>query len=150
KRVEKINDLINSYISLQYKYSGIYFYKLTDIIFDKETLNIYGESELKFQISENILSLFLEPLYASRNPFVVTIRELLQNSFDAVNDNKNAKVKVEFNYKNDRLIMISIYDNGVGMDWDDITNYYLKVGNSSKKAGSIGYIGQFGIGGLSL
>ncbi|MGC4389175.1 ATP-binding protein, partial [Streptococcus suis] len=68
---------------------------------------------------------------ASRNPFVVTIRELLQNSFDAVNDNKNAKVKVEFNYKNDRLIMISIYDNGVGMDWDDITNYYLKVGNSS-------------------
>ncbi|WP_193435190.1 ATP-binding protein, partial [Streptococcus suis] len=105
---------------------------------------------MKFQISENILSLFLEPLYASRNPFVVTIRELLQNSFDAVNDNKNAKVKVEFNYKNDRLIMISIYDNGVGMDWDDITNYYLKVGNSSKKAGSIGYIGQFGIGGLSL
>lgn len=149
-RVEKINDLINSYISLQYKYSGIYFYKLTDIIFDEETLNIYGESELKFQISENILSLFLEPLYASRNPFVVTIRELLQNSFDAVNHNKNAEIRVEFNYKNDKLTEVSIYDNGVGMNWDDITNYYLKVGNSSKKAGSIGYIGQFGIGGLSL
>ena len=92
----------------------------------------------------------MEPLYASTNSFLVAIREILQNSYDACKDRNNGAIKVEFNYSDGKLINITILDNGVGMNWQDISDYYLKVGNSSKSSSSDGLIGKFGVGALSL
>ncbi|HFI0668571.1 TPA: ATP-binding protein [Streptococcus suis] len=152
KKVVQANALLKNYISLQYKFSNLFFFKITEIKIHDDTLNLFGESDLKFQVSDNILELFLEPLYAASNSFSVTIRELLQNSFDAckLSSNLSPKISIEFLYENNQLDTIKISDSGIGMNWEDISNYYLKVGNSSKSSSDNGLIGKFGVGALSL
>lgn len=152
KKVTQANALLKNYVSLQYKFSNLYFFKITEIKIHEDTLNRFGESELKFQVSDNILELFLEPLYAASDPFSVAIRELLQNSLDACKQSRNQELKIRmtFIYENEKLDSIVIRDNGIGMNWDDISNYYLKVGNSSKSSSLNGLIGKFGVGALSL
>lgn len=108
-----------------------------------------------------------ENLYSDAGVFV---RELLQNSIDAV----LMRVKHDKKFKlEDGLIQIEtwnddqgntwfcIRDNGTGMDEDIIENHFLKVGNSyytsdrfryenrSGKGGSYTAISRFGIGILS-
>lgn len=147
--VEIINSLLRRFIDLQYRFSNIFFFKVTEVKFDDLILNNFGSSDLKFEVSDNILELFMEPLYASTDSFLVTIREILQNSYDACKDREDGIIKVDFNYSGGKLTNITIIDNGVGMNWDDISDYYLKVGNSSKSS-SDGLIGKFGVGSLSL
>lgn len=152
KTVDNINLLLESYISYQYMFGNKFFFKITQIIFDEDTLNYFGESKLGFSLSDDIMKLFLEPLYARSDSFSVAIREVLQNSFDACKKNisQDSDISVKFCYENSKLTKLIVSDNGVGMNWDDIEEYFLKIGKSSKAGEDEAFIGKFGVGALSI
>jgi len=152
KRVQRINELLKAYIFYQGNYGNNYFFKLTEVEFDKKTLNHFGKSEFAFTMSDDIMKLFLEPLYAMSDPFMVSMREMLQNSFDACKKSKKDKnnMKVTFRYEEEELSNILVEDDGVGMSQDDVIEYFLKVGKSNKINSKEGLIGEFGIGALSI
>lgn len=149
--IHQINTLINEFIKIQYKIST-YFFKFTKIEISKELLNHFGESEFKFTLSDDVMGLFLEPLYRQSNAFSVAIRELLQNSFDACKENfeSDGSVCVDFYFKDNSLNKVTIKDNGIGMTASEIKDYFLKVGNSSKNNQNSELTGKFGIGALSM
>lgn len=149
--IHKINSLINEFIKIQYKINT-YFFKFTKIEISRELRNYFGESEFKFTLSDDVMELFLEPLYRQSNAFSVAIRELLQNSFDACKENSSSQgsIDVNFYFEDYFLKEISIIDNGIGMSDSDIKDYFLKVGNSSKNNHTSELTGKFGIGALSM
>lgn len=120
----------------------------------------FETNKLQFTLAQdNILQLLVgHTLY---NDSSVVVRELVQNSIDAVklqclydkfntNEITNGKIKVNWNDKNREL---SFWDNGTGMTIYDIENYLLKVGSSKyrdddikKKFPSFSSISHFGIG----
>jgi len=80
--------------------------------------------------------------------FPSAIREVIVNSYDA----DASTVKVDFDIKNS---IISIIDNGKGMNEDDFTFYLRIAGKSRKKEETTTknkrkIIGQFGVGFLSV
>ena len=92
----------------------------------------------------------------------LTLRELLQNSVDAVRYRESMEKKegnpfppfIKITLKDDELI---IEDNGIGMDKDIFENYFLQIGrsyyNSSECRTSgveIDPVSEFGIGILSV
>lgn len=94
-----------------------------------------GEYCLSLQ-ADNVLQLLVgDDLYSLDSTF---IRELLQNSFDAV----RARKMLDYSWNMDGQISVSdwidnegfqwfrIDDNGIGMTEQMIMNYFLKVGNS--------------------
>lgn len=126
-----------------------------------------GEYCLSLQ-ADNVLQLLVgDDLYSSDSTF---IRELLQNSFDAV----RARKMLDYCWNKDGQIVVSdwideegfqwfrIDDNGIGMTEQMIMNFFLKVGNSyyqsdefkkssyeNKHHNTFHPISQFGIGILS-
>jgi hypothetical protein len=89
----------------------------------------------------------------------VAIRELLQNSLDAVRvrwlEEPHLKPAIVVHVNADRT-QLEITDNGIGMDLDVIRKHFLKVGDSYYRSADFrrrcpGYtpISQFGIGFLS-
>ena len=108
------------------------------------------EKDLKFTISENAIDLLIKPLYQNQDKFKVMVRELLQNAMDACKKaNKSIKVTIGVNIEGDN-VKLSVADCGIGMDFNDITNYFLTIGKSSKIEDDNGLVGKFGIGILSI
>lgn len=137
---------LNDDIDYQVDSDGSYIYEDLDISFDyKKVLSILMGTEL----------------YSSAEVF---LRELLQNAYDACFVRKELSVKsgditylpyvkVHFDSKNK---ILSVEDNGIGMDMSSIKNYVTKIGNSYYKSKEfqselIDYtpISNFGIGILS-
>ncbi|WP_409150718.1 ATP-binding protein [Sphingobacterium sp. BS-2] len=120
------------------------------------------EYEFNFD-REKVLKILTSAIYDS-NPYIF-IRELIQNSIDAINLKlsiyktlgNSFTPSIEVNITQENLQQcITIKDNGIGMDEYVIENYFLKIGksyfNSSEKIiidSKIKQISQFGIGVLS-
>lgn len=121
------------------------FYKALSIA----TRNIQ-EKDLKFTISENAIDLLIKPLYQNQDKFKVVVRELLQNAMDACKKaDKSIKVTIGVIIEDDN-VKLRVADCGIGMDFNDITNYFLTIGKSSKNEEDNGLTGKFGIGILSI
>ena len=108
------------------------------------------EKDLKFTISENAIDLLIKPLYQKQDKFQVVVRELLQNATDACKKaNKPIKVTIGVNVEENNA-KLEVEDYGIGMDLNDIVNYFLTIGESSKNKDDDGLTGKFGIGILSI
>ena len=120
---------------------------------------IYSDFHFKLDFHGVIDLLMGERLYGDPT---LTLRELLQNSVDAVRYRESMEKKegnpfssfIKITLKNDELI---IEDNGIGMDNDIFENYFLQIGrsyyNSSECRTSgveIDPVSEFGIGILSI
>ncbi|MDO9105707.1 MAG: ATP-binding protein [Methylovulum sp.] len=105
-----------------------------------------------FSVDPNLLSLLVEPLYG--NFPGVGIRELMQNSMDAVRaleawceeHNKtvnelnlrklpeDADVLIEYIQKDDGSWLLRIQDRGIGMTHHTLQNYFLRAGASFRQS----------------
>ncbi|MBK9403547.1 MAG: ATP-binding protein [Ignavibacteria bacterium] len=96
-----------------------------------------------------LLKLLIAPLYGNKPE--IGIRELLQNSVDAVRElkylarnNKGSiidldektewKVIVKFENDDNGNLWIVVSDNGIGMTWETILDYFLTAGASFRKS----------------
>ncbi len=137
------NDLAN----LKLKYRRVTSNLFGDAFTDSSPI-VYGEVKLTF--SPTLLPLLSRKLYTNR---LSALRELVQNSVDAcllrkINDDVyNPLIEIEFT---DQELIIK--DNGIGMNFYDICNYFLKIGRTSKieKYYYESVVGKFGIGVLSV
>lgn len=82
----------------------------------------------------------MKDTYESSNYAALCIRELIQNSVDAVRSKKRKgiKPKVIVNVSEDA---IEVIDNGSGMSLEKIKNIFLKFKGSEKEEGSLGGFG---------
>ncbi len=124
----------------------------------------FEKTELVFTLEYKQITKLLmgEKIYGSKKD---GLRELLQNAIDAVLLMQNIKqneaphdiyspmIGIEINKKEKT---ISIFDNGIGMSEDVLTQFFFNIGKSyyqSTEFNKIGYsyspIGQFGIGFLA-
>jgi len=128
---------------------------------DSDGSYIYEDLEISFDYKKVLSILMGTELYSSAEIF---LRELLQNSYDACFVHKELSTKsgnrtyipnisVHFDSKNK---ILSIEDNGIGMNMSSIKNYVTKIGSSYYKSKEfqselIDYspISNFGIGILS-
>ncbi len=110
----------------------------------------YVPERAGFSVDPNLLTLLVEPLYG-KVP-AVGIRELVQNSVDAVRElqvwcNSHAKppaavdmpkqeadVLVEFIEQDDQKWVLKITDKGIGMRSDTIQHYFLRAGASFRQS----------------
>jgi hypothetical protein len=133
----------------------------SDLIYEIEPEG-YQPVDLKFNVDTSAaLQLFMgNRLYADKRVF---LRELIQNAVDACNLRKladsdyAAAISIKFN-KN--ISLITVRDNGIGMDRQWLEKYFLSIGISFYQSDeiksvnrdpsiNIGFISQFGIGFLS-
>ncbi|MDJ0722577.1 MAG: ATP-binding protein [Desulfobacterales bacterium] len=122
----------------------------------------YDPVDLKFTVdSSAALHLFTgNRLYADRRAF---LRELLQNAIDACHlrglVDKDYQPAITIRFQDD-IRIVSVADNGIGMDRQWIEKYFLQIGISFYQSGRIrrinhdrgiglSFISQFGIGFLS-
>lgn len=103
---------------------------------------------------KGIIRLLSDNLYSSEKVF---LRELLQNSVDAI----NARKKAEPEWKEGRIdvyyrkkaggAQLIFEDNGIGLKKEEIHSFLSVIGQSSKRGEEVrnSFIGQFGIGLLS-
>lgn len=136
-----------------------------------ETLNLsYYPVDAGIKLSRNdLLSLLSEKLYGQKPH--IGIREIVQNSIDAITERKKrennhvGQIDVSLvEKKRDGSIQryLEISDNGMGMDIDVICNYFLRVGSSYRNSPQWKYgthgssskgtgmrMGRFGIGVLA-
>ncbi|MDE6203534.1 MAG: HSP90 family protein, partial [Lachnospiraceae bacterium] len=103
---------------------------------------------------KGIIRLSSDNLYSSDKVF---LRELLQNSVDAVDARKKAepefkdgRINVYYRKKADGAQII-FEDNGIGLNKEEIHTFLSVIGQSSKRDTEVrnSFIGQFGIGLLS-
>lgn len=123
----------------------------------------FEPTELKFSLEYNqVLKLLMgEKIYGSKT---AGVRELLQNSIDAVLSMKERENGNPYSHYVPRIIVdinkddntLSIYDNGIGMSEDVLENYFFKIGNSFYTTDEFRTlnpkyqaIGHFGIGFLA-
>lgn len=144
----------NSDISVgmnKFKIKSFYLDESYKIIYKslKVITNSIEEKNLQFDISENAINLLIEPLYKEQNRFKVVVRELLQNAIDACKKgDRHIKVEVKVEKVNDSTLL-KVTDHGIGMDINDIKDFFLTIGSSNKNAEN-GLTGKFGIGVLSI
>lgn len=112
----------------------------------KEVLNSincnYVAEKINLDINRDTLDLLVEPLYQYKPTFGV--RELIQNAVDACNEkkqrwekekNEEYMPKIEITIKQEKgLREFCIRDNGIGMDYKVIKNYFLVVGATYRKS----------------
>jgi len=158
KEIEDSYRLVSSYRdNLEDKY----ILKLSEPV-DAEIHSIgYEYCDFRFELDyRRVLYLLMgEGLY--RNP-IVALRELLQNSVDAVRyreslekrEGNGYKPSIEVSLRNNELI---IEDNGIGMDEKIFKNYFMRVGRSyyqslefRQKNVDVDPVSEFGIGILSV
>ncbi|WP_164779469.1 HD domain-containing protein [Paenibacillus kobensis] len=171
--IERALRLFMNWIEIERKESMDLLNKYTDTISRRyklslnEPLNMdrirsdgsYVYSEVKFELHyEKVMELLMgQRLY--RNP-ITALRELLQNSIDAIkarqhlyNEREELFVpKIEINYSDGELV---VKDNGIGMDDRVFSEYFLQVGksyyNHPKFYGTeLDLTSEFGIGVLSV
>lgn len=133
----------------------------SDVIYEIEPEG-YSPVDLKFSVdSSAALQLFMgNRLYSDKRVF---LRELIQNAIDACNlrrlSDKRYEPSISLKF-NKNISVITIRDNGIGMDRQWIEKYFLKIGISFYQSDDIrsinrdtrldfSFISQFGIGFLS-
>jgi molecular chaperone HtpG len=109
-------------------------------------------NKMNFQVNlQGIIDLLSNHLYSDPGVF---IRELLQNSVDAITARKRLghafddKVKIEVFSSH----TLSFHDNGCGLTASEIEQFLAKIGSTAKKENmdtADDFIGQFGVGLLS-
>ena len=137
-------------------------YKLTieDKVLNQISHNSFDSVDLQFLMDYISISNLLmgENLYSDKKS---ALREIIQNSMDAVSLRKEIAEKNEIAYTPEIKIVIeedkvSIQDNGIGMTLSDVKNYFLNIGHSFYRSAdfkdlSLTYkpISHYGIGFLS-
>lgn len=137
-------------------------YKLTieDKVLNQILHNSFDSVDLQFLMDYISISNLLmgENLYSDKKS---ALREIIQNSMDAVSLRKEIAEKNEIAYTPEIKIVIeedkvSIQDNGIGMTLSDVKNYFLNIGHSFYRSAdfkdlSLTYkpISHYGIGFLS-
>ena len=137
-------------------------YKLTieDKVLNQISHNSFDSVDLQFLMDYISISNLLmgENLYSDKKS---ALREILQNSMDAVSLRNEIAEKNEIAYTPEIKIVIeedkvSIQDNGIGMTLSDVKNYFLNIGHSFYRSAdfkdlSLTYkpISHYGIGFLS-
>ncbi|ABN78814.1 ATP-binding protein [Cereibacter sphaeroides] len=135
----------------------------------------YLPSKISFEASgPDLLSLLVAPLYGNRPE--IGLRELIQNSIDAVIEREhiegqvpsgdlaghNADVIVYPVYEGEDLVSVVVEDRGIGMDADVVQNYFLRAGASFRSSSQwkkqfttpdgkseVSRTGRFGVGALA-
>jgi len=143
--------------------SQIYRFDLSEMV-TSDKIRSNGEyiySDLKFQIDyRKVMQLLMgERLYG--NPYLA-LREIIQNSVDAIRYREVLEKKISRSYEPSIIIdlngdELTIEDNGIGMDENIFANYFMQVGrsyyNSSEmkaQALTVDTVSEFGIGILSV
>lgn len=137
-------------------------YKLTieDKVLNQISHNSFDSVDLQFLMDYISISNLLmgENLYSDKKS---ALREIIQNSMDAVSLRNEIAEKNEIAYTPEIKIVIeedkvSIQDNGIGMTLSDVKNYFLNIGHSFYRSAdfkdlSLTYkpISHYGIGFLS-
>lgn len=137
-------------------------YRLTieDKVLNQISHNSFDSVDLQFLMDYISISNLLmgENLYSDKKS---ALREIIQNSMDAVSLRKEIAEKNEIAYTPEIKIVIeedkvSIQDNGIGMTLSDVKNYFLNIGHSFYRSAdfkdlSLTYkpISHYGIGFLS-
>lgn len=110
--------------------------------------------QFKFQVEiDQLMNIMINNLYTNKDIF---IRELISNSSDAINKLSNKEFNDYEKYENCIKIftdkenkIINIYDNGIGMNEDDLINNIGTIAQSGTKLlkdNNKLLIGQFGVG----
>lgn len=100
----------------------------------------------KFEMSLSVLNHLGRNLY--RN-FMTVLGEAISNAWDA--DAENVKIHIDKDNK-----LMTIIDDGIGMNTDDFQHKFLRVGHTKRDEGNVSqkfkrpYIGRKGIGKLAL
>lgn len=158
KELEESNYLISSYRD---DFARKYRLNLSEPVNLRIHPNDYEYRDFRFELDyRRVLDLLMgEGLYGDP---VVALRELLQNSVDAVRyreslekrDGNGYRPSIEVSLENNELI---VEDNGIGMDEEIFKNYFMKVGRSyyqssdfREKNVDIDPVSEFGIGILSV
>lgn len=154
KYVRNINNIINDINNLSFNYNkNIKLLKISKMKYDNESSKYFVQSNIKFKVSEDIIPLLIEPLYKQGNKMEIALREMMQNSIDACKmvdtEGYIGQIEIEIKIEENKNIL-AFNDNGIGMNLDDIREYYLTVGRSKKKLSDIPVVGKFGIGALSM
>ena len=137
-------------------------YKLNieDNVLNQISHNSFDSVDLQFLMDYVSISNLLmgENLYSDKK---AALREIIQNSLDAVSIRKEIAKKNGIAYTPEIKILIeedkvSIKDNGIGMTLSDVKNYFLNIGHSFYRSAdfkdlSLTYkpISHYGIGFLS-
>lgn len=106
------------------------------------------ENTIYFNFSYFALKLLGKGLYSNH---WTAISELVANSLDA----QATKVKIFINMVNKESSTIEIFDNGIGMNYDDIANKYVLIGKDKREDNTVSqelkeqFMGRKGIGKLA-
>jgi hypothetical protein len=100
----------------------------------------YIPEKIRFDADPELLKLLIGPLYGEDPKY--GIRELLQNSVDAVKerefveDDYNSKIIVSIDKQEESndLYILSVQDNGIGMTKETIVNYFFRAGASFRNS----------------
>ena len=113
-------------------------------------------NEKSFQVNlRGIIELLSGHLYSGPN---VYIRELLQNSVDAITARRTVEPEIVGDIAfelvpggNNNLPTLVVSDNGIGLNEEEVHQFLATIGHSSKRGAvdRASFIGQFGIGLLS-
>jgi hypothetical protein len=123
----------------------------------------FAPLQVRFELDRSeVLGLLSKELY--EDDALAFIRELLQNSVDAIDTRKdllaksgltlNGIIRVRLT-SDSSFLYIDWTDNGIGMDDDVLSSYFAKLGRSwyrsreAAKLGAVDAISQFGVGVLS-
>ena len=151
--IQKLLQHLNARVNPRFLFS--------DVIYEIEAEG-YTPVDMKFSVdSSAALQLFTgNRLYADKRTF---LRELIQNAIDACHLRKMVEPdytpEIVFAFKED-ISIVTIRDNGIGMDRQWLEKYFLKIGISFYQSDEIrrintdnridfNFISQFGIGFLS-
>lgn len=153
RAVQKRLHQINRLASPRFLYS--------DVIFEIDP-DGYAPTDLKFSVDTSAALKLLtgNRLYSDNRVF---LRELVQNAVDACNLRKQFEksyeplISIRFN---DDISVVTVRDNGIGMDRQWIEKYFLTIGISLYQSSEVrnanqrsrigfSFISQFGIGFLS-
>jgi molecular chaperone HtpG len=100
----------------------------------------YVPEKIKFDADSELLKLLIGPLYGEDPKY--GIRELLQNSVDAVKErafiDSNSKENITISINNieaeENKYYLKISDNGIGMSKDTIINFFFRAGASFRNS----------------
>ncbi len=113
---------------------------------DQKSFQETSVEPLRFDVSGNLIRKFGRESISNKN---VAILELIKNSYDA----GAAKMEIDCSSVNTKDAIISVSDNGDGMDYQDLKNKWMRIANPFKskklKNGERTFIGEKGIGRLS-
>lgn len=113
---------------------------------EQKNLRERSVGPLRFDVSGNLIKKFGRESISNKN---IAILEFIKNSYDA----GAAKMEVDFSSINTKDALISVLDNGDGMDYSDLKDKWMRIASPFKskklKNGNRMFIGEKGIGRLS-